>query len=302
LRCKRYKIDATKGFGQKNSAVVETHNWVMERPPPISDFWVFRTCHITGAGDYYSKQYPCNFTLRMAVRGKCTYRMRGSEWILQAGDIFAAFPGVPIEFREDKDNPFEWYEFQLDGPRASEILKLTGCSLDIPVRNIPKTKNALRYFHKLHQYYSAAEKKIFKALAIFYLLLDMLLPEDYPHTEKLTSPEALAYKVKMLLDNSHFAISQNVETLATRFDVDRSTLFRAFKKTIGISPKAYLQNIKLQRAKELLLMTNMPVSVVAHAAGFANGKYFINCFRKKIGTPPERWRKEQCQNKKESVT
>lgn len=259
------------------------------------NFRVFRTCHITGIGSYYSKQYPCNFTLRMVAGGKGIYRMKNTEWEIEYGDIFIASPGIPIEFFETAGTPLEWYEFQLEGSGAFETLYLSGCTNDLPVRKIDHPEKTIRLFHMLHNYFAKTDRRIFRAQALFWRLMDSLLPENSEHASQFSHPyEILVQKAKILLNNSHFAISQNVEEIAARyFSVDRSTLFRAFRKVEGVSPKAYLQDIRLNKARELLMTTNMPLADIALASGLQNEKYFINFFRKNMGVPPERWRKEQ---------
>ena len=231
--------------------------------------------------------------MRLVARGKASLRMSGNEWRVKYGDIFIASPGVSFELIEDKEDPLEWYEMQLDGPSSSEILGLTGCSIDIPVMTVSDPVESIRCAQVLHGYYSLPARSPCRALGLFYLLLDRILPRGTGAQRELAQPEILAFQVKTLLDNSFTTISQNIETLAGRFDIDRSTLFRSFKKVTGQSPKAYLQNVRIRRAQELLMSTTMTVSSVAQASGFSNSKYFINVFRKACGQPPEKWRSEK---------
>ncbi|MBR5742720.1 MAG: helix-turn-helix transcriptional regulator, partial [Clostridia bacterium] len=59
----------------------------------------------------------------------------------------------------------------------------------------------------------------------------------------------------------------------------------------GVSPYAYLLAVRLERARELLLETSLPVSEVAYRTGFGSDAHFIAFFRKETGLSPLKFRK-----------
>jgi len=65
---------------------------------------------------------------------------------------------------------------------------------------------------------------------------------------------------------------------------------RLFKKTTGVSPWNYALQLKIDKAKELLLSTGRSVKEVAGEVGFDDPNYFCRIFRKKTGVPPSRFR------------
>ncbi len=65
---------------------------------------------------------------------------------------------------------------------------------------------------------------------------------------------------------------------------------RIFSKSIGTPPIGYLKKLRLNKAKALLLTTNLKVVKIAQRCGFATSSYFIVQFRKEFGCTPSEYR------------
>lgn len=70
-------------------------------------------------------------------------------------------------------------------------------------------------------------------------------------------------------------------------------LANIFKKETGISPKQYLSNLRIKKAKELLLETKDSVSLISQSVGFTDSLSFSKFFKKETGGSPLQYRKEQ---------
>jgi LacI family transcriptional regulator len=59
---------------------------------------------------------------------------------------------------------------------------------------------------------------------------------------------------------------------------------------LGRSPKEEMMRIRLERAKQLLTETTLPVGVVAEKCGFSQAKYFSHVFHARLGLTPGQYR------------
>ncbi|MBN2659214.1 MAG: AraC family transcriptional regulator [Spirochaetales bacterium] len=66
---------------------------------------------------------------------------------------------------------------------------------------------------------------------------------------------------------------------------------RSFRKYLGISPTAYLKDVKLNRASELLLGTNYPVKEICYLCSYDNANYFHRQFRERFAMTPLEYRR-----------
>ena len=77
-----------------------------------------------------------------------------------------------------------------------------------------------------------------------------------------------------------------VQDIAEAVGAGYSSFRKNFKKYTGLSPASYFQDIKLQRAKDLLCMTSLSVKEIAYRLNFESPDYFSAQFRKKTGKRP----------------
>jgi transcriptional regulator GlxA family with amidase domain len=84
-----------------------------------------------------------------------------------------------------------------------------------------------------------------------------------------------------------------VSGLAAMVGVSTSRFCRAFKVTFGTSAHAYLTNIRLERAKELMMSSGLSLSQIAVDCGFCDQSHLSNRFRDRFGATPRQWRLAQ---------
>lgn len=117
-------------------------------------------------------------------------------------------------------------------------------------------------------------------------------------TDKAVSPAALTADgvppvVLKIIDflNANYAEKHTLDSLAKTFFVSKTTLIYNFKKYINHSPIDFLLNVRLTRAKELLLTTNKSIGEIAELCGFSSSNYFGLIFKSKEGLSPSDYRK-----------
>ena len=69
-----------------------------------------------------------------------------------------------------------------------------------------------------------------------------------------------------------------------------SSFRKLFKEYTGLSPASYFQDLKLQRAKDLLRFTQNSIKEIAYSLNFESPDYFSTRFKKKVGKKPSDFR------------
>jgi len=75
----------------------------------------------------------------------------------------------------------------------------------------------------------------------------------------------------------------SVETMAARTHLSSRTFLRRFKAATGFTPNAYLQNLRIEKARGLLERTRMPVSEIGWSVGYHDASAFSRLFRSTTG-------------------
>lgn len=85
---------------------------------------------------------------------------------------------------------------------------------------------------------------------------------------------------------------ENVNQIAGHFNYSREHFHRLFEDQTGITPKQFLLDMKLLRAKKALATTDKNIERIAFETGFSDSSTFIRLFKKKCGITPLQYRKK----------
>jgi transcriptional regulator GlxA family with amidase domain len=117
-------------------------------------------------------------------------------------------------------------------------------------------------------------------------------------TQRLSVPTRIGVRhpklslvIQMMEENIEEPISPSV--LAQEVGMSTRQLERLFRRYLNRSPKRYYMELRLQKARNLLMQTDMSVINVALACGFASPSHFSKCYRAHYDTTPYRERGSQ---------
>lgn len=106
----------------------------------------------------------------------------------------------------------------------------------------------------------------------------------------------LVEKVKRIVAASIGEQSLTREDIANQVFLNPDYLTRVFKKETGLSISDYLQQQRIEYAKELLRNTEQSISDIAVQVGYSNLSYFSTLFKKAVGVNPGEYRRRQPTN------
>ena len=84
--------------------------------------------------------------------------------------------------------------------------------------------------------------------------------------------------------------SLTIQQVAEELGVSYSNFRKLFKEHTGLSPATYQQELRLQRAKELLSTTDLSIKEIAYRLDFESPDYFSAKFKLKTGRKPSEFR------------
>ncbi len=88
----------------------------------------------------------------------------------------------------------------------------------------------------------------------------------------------------------NYAEPLTLAVLAEQFFASTYHLQRTFKRVTGITPLAYLQEVRVVAAKRLLIESDLAINAVGAQVGIANAAHFATLFLKKTGLTPSEFR------------
>ena len=104
------------------------------------------------------------------------------------------------------------------------------------------------------------------------------------------TPSDIVARARVYMD-AHYMEKLSAEQIAEASRVSPSHLFRLFRKETGLTPYAYLTNVRMEHAMKMLLNTSYTVEEIADYCAFCSSANFIRAFRQSTGVTPRKYRK-----------
>ncbi|HEY2420249.1 MAG TPA: bifunctional transcriptional activator/DNA repair enzyme AdaA [Neobacillus sp.] len=109
-----------------------------------------------------------------------------------------------------------------------------------------------------------------------------------PTGERLPDTEWVEQITAYIDKNYHEKLT--LESLADICHGSTYHMHRTFKRIKGVTPIEYIQQIRINNAKEYLIESNQDIAAIAMVVGIPNTSYFITLFKKKTGYTPTEYR------------
>jgi len=90
---------------------------------------------------------------------------------------------------------------------------------------------------------------------------------------------------------SNYQTDINIEALARKFGFSERNLKRRFVLATKLPPNKYLQKVRVDKAKKLLISTTLNIKEVAYQVGYENDSFFNRVFKESTGITLGQWRK-----------
>ena len=201
-----------------------------------------------------------------------------------AHTLFAALESCRMHYYPIRENPWCYVYLRLSGRELWKAFEDCGFSSGVSLREFHKEEELL---HLLSLFQSLGrEPEGGRLIANMALLL--LREGTSPRSHSSKPLEHWKPMKRYLEENYHKRIT--VEGMAKRFYLNKNYVCSLFRQYLGLSPKQYLQKLRLERAQALLLSTDEDVKLIAHSVGYEDALLFSKVFKSRYGCSPLHFR------------
>ena len=209
---------------------------------------------------------------------------------LGGGDAFVIPANNIAWYEADHERPWHYLWIGFLGMQADRYLRQI-------TRHLPETF-AIRHLD-IARYQEAIEPMLdregdssassyFMGASVLNRIMSLLFGE-VRHVDEDWNNQGIADEARFYLE-MNFYKPLRIEDVARELNVSPSYLSRAFKELVGVTPKRYLMELKLERTAALLESTNLSVGIVASSVGFEDQLAFSKAFHKRFGISPSGFR------------
>ena len=209
---------------------------------------------------------------------------------ISAGDIFILFPNIWHRFKPDYSTGWDEYWIEFDGElikhyRDKEFLNQENSVITIGLQ-ADIVENYLKIIKLVKD-----ERPGFQYIAsgiLIQILGQLFASKKYHSFEGKIIENRIRQAKLLILENIHTTISQ--EEIARYIGMGYSLYRKKFKEYTGLSSGQYQIQLRINKAKDLLITTNEQLKEIAHNLGFESSDYFCRLFKQKTGFTPSDFR------------
>ena len=251
------------------------------------------------------------FELCYVYKGSGTFFINGSLHRIHPGDTLIAKPGEAHEMVSSRRQPLGIY-FWAFTLSALPVAQKSGAedALAEVIRQFPSTAVPLVRVDSIAPVLRLMTREAADRAAGYPEMINALFAKSVVDTVRGAVPGRAEGFAGGVDGRSRTVAESQVQTaihylrdnLARRFEVrdvavqvnlSERQLRRLFHHVVGTSILAYLTNLRIERAADLLLNTEMPIKQIAAAVGYPDTHYFTTLFGRERGTTPAAFRRKK---------
>lgn len=207
---------------------------------------------------------------------------------LNEGDFFLLFPGEWHSYHPTPPRGWKKYWIGFKGHNMDDRVRAGFLSPQKPIYHVGYSAEIV---HLYKQAFEAAKKEEAYSQQLMAGIVNLLIGTMYSLERNIELKSRSQAHVDMvnrarLMIRDSLESSLTIQMVAEQMGVSYSNFRKLFKEHTGLSPATYQQDLRIQRAKELLSSTNMSIKEIAYRLNFESPDYFSAKFKQKTGRKP----------------
>lgn len=235
------------------------------------------------------------FNIHFITSGSGYLKIEDRNYSLKKHMGFILHQGEQVRYGASFDNPWTLYWVGIGGNDLDYLLSetnlLTNNILHFPPNN--QSHKTLQLIVDYNMSNSSDDKKVeVRNQELLYRLLYDLI-DEYANTNFIDYVNQAADVSNNIYQyiQDHYFEDITVSKIANIFSLSHSSLYRLSIDKFGIPPKQLIQNIRMQKAAELLLTTKISISNLARQVGYKDSFTFSKYFKKHFKYSPTKFKK-----------
>lgn len=231
------------------------------------------------------------YQINYITEGKGILENENGHFQIKPGSVIVIRPNVWHRYKPLKKTGWREQYIGFNGTIADQFLSHPLFFASQPVINIGIKEEILDTYLKTFQlvkkenpgYQQIASGMVVKLLGY---LISFEKQKEFTGKRIAAIIEEARFKMRADVDQS-----LDLEKLAQEYNIGYSYFRKMFKSYTGVAPHQYHLELKIMRAKELLLSTDKSIKEISFELGFQSIFYFSRIFKKKVGINPTELRK-----------
>jgi len=231
-----------------------------------------------------------DYQLIYICEGNCVVTLGGEIRIAKPGDCILYRPGEAQDYLLAQKVKPHTYFIHFNGSLCQKLFRALSLE-DVHIVEAGQNRDVEHSVAKICRCYNMQTPN-WEWICSGLLQSVLALLSNEVHTVALSENKGCPDRISELICHIKGVSNLNitVSECAVFCCMSKAHFTRVFKQTTGRSPVQFMLDIRIERAKELLDFTDMPIAEIAEASGFYDQNYFARTFKKITGMSPTQYR------------
>lgn len=233
-----------------------------------------------------------SYKLVFVHEGCGTYFLNGKLHHLHKGQGFVVYPDMLLCMKADETDPWTHSWLAFHGDCIESLLEQVHLTREAPVFELSDSAWYDPWLDQLQAAHAMNRNGGLVIHSLLYLTVASWLEELLAPIVRQPAPRAKELYVRKATEymKANYSNKLSITELASRIGIDRIYLSALFKELGLQSPQAYLLQLRMDKACELMRNPELTVSEIAHSVGYQDPLLFSKMFKKRKGASPSHYR------------
>ena len=206
------------------------------------------------------------------------------------GRLMVLFPGQWHTYRPLQQTGWTEYYIGFEGPSIDAIVGNAFLSKEQQILEVGIQEELVSLFRRALIIAETDKTSAQQYLSGIVLhMIGMVLSISKNKIFEMSDIDQKIEQAKVIMNENVYG-SIDPEELAMRLNISYSWFRRIFKEYTGYAPTKYFQELKLRKAKQMLVSTSQSVKEISYLLNFQSAEYFFAFFKKHTGLTPSEYR------------
>lgn len=228
------------------------------------------------------------------INGEGWANINKTEYIIKAGDFFIVPKHIAHRYSANEKDPWTIYWVHFKGTIADAIIALA-------LNQLGGHKGFVNYdearIHSFNSMYNQLERGfgidnlVYVNMNLWQYLATFIFNDKFTAEGKMSKYDTVERSIDFMGKKIEQII--NLEEIAKSVNLSPSHFSSLFKKKTGFSPIEYFNQLKIQKACQYLLFSDLRIKEIASNLGIEDPYYFSRLFTKVMGMSPNEYREKK---------
>jgi AraC-like DNA-binding protein/quercetin dioxygenase-like cupin family protein len=228
------------------------------------------------------------------IEGKGELEINKRKYIIQRDSFFIIPMNVAHNYKADENDPWTIYWIHFKGSNSDAIVDLLVKQVGNHQSTLPFNEERLHLFNEMYSNLErgySMDNLLYVNMCLWHYITSFVFSDKFNRSKKTGKISNINVSIELMQKKINETLS--LEEIAQKVNLSASHFSYLFKKETGFSPIEYFIHLKIQKASQYLLFTELRVKEIAFKLGIDDPYYFSRIFTKVMGLSPNEYRKKK---------